>query len=262
MSDTTLDYNIKVIRQYLEGRWGLYAIDAWTFQYRHITSIGIPLDCLAWINPQMNAFLFRAIMQTPVKIDLRAKMAEFLTRVNYPLPIGNWSLDMDSGEIRFKTGLYFGEIQLHPTLIKFAIESVLFFVDKDIYGIISLMYDPNMSITQALNAQPEPSSQDQSIEQIEFEEFIHNYLRSLFLAVDLPEVTNKEIKAFQEYLKQQFGNEFGWGAYDGIPQNERNETALRSRYKAGNLAITANSQAIEIVSAFKVEILRHRTIPE
>jgi hypothetical protein len=37
--------------------------------------------------------------------ELMAELAELLTRANFNLPMGNFELDLDDGEIRFKTAL-------------------------------------------------------------------------------------------------------------------------------------------------------------
>jgi hypothetical protein len=40
-----------------------------------------------------------------VPVDRRTSVAVFLTRANHGLPIGNFELDFDNGEVRYKTSL-------------------------------------------------------------------------------------------------------------------------------------------------------------
>lgn len=49
--------------------------------------------------------LVYSVLAGPVPVERRAAIAEFLTRVNYYMPIGNFEMDYDSGEVRYKTSV-------------------------------------------------------------------------------------------------------------------------------------------------------------
>ena len=49
--------------------------------------------------------------------DVRLGAAELITRINYGLRVGNFELDLDGGEIRFKSSFDFTDIQLSDRLI-------------------------------------------------------------------------------------------------------------------------------------------------
>lgn len=52
----------------------------------------------------------------PLPPEYRGAMAEFLTQVNYALPIGNFEMDFRDGLVRFKTSLSLGEDGCQPPL--------------------------------------------------------------------------------------------------------------------------------------------------
>lgn len=52
-------------------------------------------------NPQ--TMLFLTYLPMKVNEDKRAEVAEYLTRANYGLHVGNFEMDMEDGEVRYKT---------------------------------------------------------------------------------------------------------------------------------------------------------------
>ncbi len=49
--------------------------------------------------------LVYSVMTEDVPAERRAAVAEFLTRVNYVMTIGNFEMDYDDGEVRYKTSV-------------------------------------------------------------------------------------------------------------------------------------------------------------
>ncbi len=52
-------------------------------------------------NP--HTMLFLTYLPMKINEDKRAEVAEFLTRANYGLHVGNFEMDMEDGEVRYKT---------------------------------------------------------------------------------------------------------------------------------------------------------------
>ncbi len=52
-------------------------------------------------NP--NTMLFLTYLPMKINEDKRAEISEFLTRANYGLHVGNFEMDMEDGEVRYKT---------------------------------------------------------------------------------------------------------------------------------------------------------------
>jgi hypothetical protein len=91
----------------LSERWEPRRQDEWSFAFPWVAG-SIPLSCYAQVNPDMCGFIFRAVNPLPVEPAKRPLVGEFIQRANYAQPIGNWAIDLDSGDVRFKNGVYNG----------------------------------------------------------------------------------------------------------------------------------------------------------
>jgi hypothetical protein len=87
---------------------------AYSFVYATEKSI---FPTLVWIRPNFNQLFVHVMLPIRVSQDRRAQVAEFFTRVNFGLPIGNFELNFDTGESRFKSSLDFEGTILLPALI-------------------------------------------------------------------------------------------------------------------------------------------------
>lgn len=61
--------------------------------------------CIANISEENRQFVFYSIFPAYISEQGRAEVMEFITRVNYGLSIGNFELDLQDGEVRFKTSI-------------------------------------------------------------------------------------------------------------------------------------------------------------
>src|SRR5512139_1571922 len=62
-------------------------------------------DCYAQVREEQRQITFYSACTVYAPENKRAAAAEFLTRANYGLASGNFEMDWDTGEIRFKTSL-------------------------------------------------------------------------------------------------------------------------------------------------------------
>jgi hypothetical protein len=127
----------------LSERWEPQRQDEWSFTFPWVAG-SIPLSCYAQVNPDMCGFIFRAINPLPVEPAKRILVGEFIQRANYTQPIGNWAIDLDTGDVRFKNGVYFRGGELSENMIRNVIDSSLFFVYHDIMCIVKLQTGSTM----------------------------------------------------------------------------------------------------------------------
>jgi hypothetical protein len=98
------------------------------------------LRCYTRVRPEMEQVIFYAISPVRVPLEKRLVVAEFITRANYGLPMGNFEMDMEDGEVRFKGSLDFeGEI-LSPNLIRNLIYPVVQTLDLYLPGLLQILY--------------------------------------------------------------------------------------------------------------------------
>ena len=62
--------------------------------------------------------------------ERRAAVAEFLTRANYGLPVGNFEMDLDDGEVRFKTAVDLADALVTDGLIRSLIHANVVLMDR------------------------------------------------------------------------------------------------------------------------------------
>lgn len=96
--------------------------------------------CQARANAEISQVVFYALCPVnapPAKI---AALAEYITRANYDLVIGNFELNFETGQVRFKTSLDVEGTQLTPELVKNLVYANVFLMDKYLPGILKVIY--------------------------------------------------------------------------------------------------------------------------
>jgi hypothetical protein len=98
------------------------------------------LRCYAQIMVNLEQFLFYVVASARVPEEIRSAVAEFLTRANYGMRIGNFELDYSDGEVRYKTSLDFEGEELSFNLIRHAIYPAVLTMDRYLPPLMSVIY--------------------------------------------------------------------------------------------------------------------------
>lgn len=98
------------------------------------------LRCYAIVRVDLEEFLFYAVAPVKVPEDVRTAVAEYLTRANYGLRIGNFELDYSDGEVRYKSSLDFEGQSLTPDLIRNAIYPAVHTMDRYLPGLLRVSF--------------------------------------------------------------------------------------------------------------------------
>ena len=96
--------------------------------------------CYAQAREEQQQFIFYSVCPVNTPVDKRAAMAEFITRANYGLIIGNFELDFEDGEIRYKTSLDAEDLALNATAFKNLVYANVSMMDQYLPGIMSILY--------------------------------------------------------------------------------------------------------------------------
>lgn len=83
------------------------------------------LTGVAVVYTDEDRFVFYIEFNEPFPEERLAELAEFLTRANFGLTIGNFELDYDTARVRFKSSLDFHGIELAPELVRRAIAAAM-----------------------------------------------------------------------------------------------------------------------------------------
>ena len=95
--------------------------------------------CFAQAKEDKEQLLFYSIMESNVPEDKRHAMAEFVTRANYGLQIGNFEMDFSDGEIRYKTSIDVEGGELTVKMIRTLVYVNILMMDRYLPGIRSVL---------------------------------------------------------------------------------------------------------------------------
>ncbi len=105
--------------------------------------------CLARVEESYRQLVFHSLCPLSVPEERRLAAAEFLTRANCGLPLGNFELDFDDGEIRFKTSIDMEDVEPITLLVKHVVYANVIMMDRYLPGIISVVGE-NISPAKAI----------------------------------------------------------------------------------------------------------------
>ena len=98
------------------------------------------VTCFAQVRPDLEQFIFYVVMPVRVPANMRVMVAEYITRANYGLRIGNFEMDFDDGEVRYKSSLDFEGVELTTGLIRNAIYPAVQTMDRYLPGLLSVIF--------------------------------------------------------------------------------------------------------------------------
>jgi hypothetical protein len=98
------------------------------------------LRCYAQIRVDLEQFLFYVIAPIKAPEPMRPAVAEYITRANFGLRIGNFEMDYSDGEVRYKSSLDFEGVDLTPALLKNAVYPAVHTMDFYLPGLLSVLY--------------------------------------------------------------------------------------------------------------------------
>ncbi len=96
--------------------------------------------CFAQAREEHYRFLFYSVCTTNTPEEKRPAMAEFITRANYGMILGNYELDYRDGEVRYKTSIDVEGDELTAALIKQMVYANVQTFDKYLPGVMKVMY--------------------------------------------------------------------------------------------------------------------------
>ena len=85
--------------------------------------------CIAIADQRVGLFIFQSFGPEKVPEKGRAKVAEFLTRINWNFLVGAFGMDYEDGEIRFRTSVDVSDDRLSAALVENAIRANLVVMD-------------------------------------------------------------------------------------------------------------------------------------
>ena len=108
-------------------------------------------SCFAKAEEDKDMMLFYSYCPVKVPENKRPLVGDFLTRANYGLLIGNFEMDYNDGEVRYKTSIDVEGDRLSKALVKRLVYDNLAVMDRYLPGVLSVIYggaSPTEAIAQ------------------------------------------------------------------------------------------------------------------
>jgi hypothetical protein len=105
--------------------------------------------CLARTQEELKQAAFYSYYPVQVPPNKRAALAEFIARANFDMIIGNFELDFNDGEIRFKTSLDVRGDRLTPALVSQMVYANVTAMDQYWSGLEAILVQ-NLSPAEAI----------------------------------------------------------------------------------------------------------------
>lgn len=149
--------------------------DEWDFQWMEglsVLSMGFrgrngSWTCFAQAREVQQQFVFYSVLPVFAIDEKKQAIAEFLTRANYGMIIGNFEMDFEDGEIRYKTSIDVEGAVLSPPLIRQTVYANIIITDRYLPGLMKVLYGqitPSEAIEQIEGADDEDDSDADSPE--------------------------------------------------------------------------------------------------
>jgi hypothetical protein len=117
--------------------------------------------CYAQAREAQGQIVVYSICPLRVPPSQRPLMAEFITRANYGLVVGNFEMDYEDGEVRYKTSLDVEDSEATTELLRHIVYANVTALDRYLPGIIAVLAG-SQSPEEAANAIDETKEPDLS----------------------------------------------------------------------------------------------------
>jgi hypothetical protein len=129
------------VREFLEGDdWHPHRLGEKYIYHVQFSGRNAQQNGYAIIRTDLEQFLFYAVAPVKAPEEVRNAVAEFITRANYGLRIGNFEMDYSDGEIRYKSSLDFEGVELTTALIRMTIYPAVQTMDRYMPGLMRVIY--------------------------------------------------------------------------------------------------------------------------
>ncbi len=94
----------------------------------------------AALRPDLEQLMFYTVAPVKVPEEIRGAVAEFITRANYGLRIGNFEMDYADGEVRYKSSIDFETTELQTHTLMVTIYPAVQTMDHYLPGLMRVIY--------------------------------------------------------------------------------------------------------------------------
>jgi len=130
-----------VLGEFLEADgWHPQQMGEKTFYRVGFSGQSAQVNGFAQVRTDLEQLVFYVMAPVKAPEETRQAVAEYITRANYGLRIGNFEMDFSDGEVRYKGSLDFEDVGLSPELIRHAIYPAVQTMDRYLPGLMRVIY--------------------------------------------------------------------------------------------------------------------------
>lgn len=130
----------RLVEFFEEDDWHFSWLDGLPVLSMGFTGINGKWMCYAQAREEQEQFVFYSVFPVNTPKDRIPAVAEFTARANYGMIIGNFELDFDDGEVRYKTSIDVEGDELTAPLIKQMVYTNVVIMDRYLPGLMSVIY--------------------------------------------------------------------------------------------------------------------------
>jgi hypothetical protein len=123
-----------------EEDWKFEILEGQTLLKFHVQVKSGRLVCYAEAEEDKELVLFFSYLPANVPSDKRAAAAEFITRANHGMRVGNFEMDYRDGEIRYKTSVDVEGGEITHKMIENLLNANLSTMDRYFNGLMTVIY--------------------------------------------------------------------------------------------------------------------------
>ena len=118
-------------------------------------------ECFGRVNEDHEIFVFYTVIPLRVPEAQRLPVAELIARINYGLNVGNFEMDINDGEIRYKTSIDVEGGELTPRMVETLLSVNISTTDRYFPSFTDVMY-AGLTPAEAVGRieRPDPSSRN------------------------------------------------------------------------------------------------------
>jgi hypothetical protein len=150
-----------------EDDWRYRALEEKTIIKFGIQGETADFDCFVDIKLDRHLCILYVIAPNRVPSAKRTQVAEFLTRANYGLILGCFELDMEDGEVRYRTSVQVEDSEMSQAMIKTMIYASIATMEGYYRGLMSIIYGDTTVMEAIKMCEKRPQEPDEIKAQLE-----------------------------------------------------------------------------------------------
>jgi hypothetical protein len=113
--------------------------------------------CLAYAYDERERFVFFSVLPVSVPEEKRTAVAEFLTRANFGMELGNFEMDFEEGDVQFRTSIDIEGGDLTPKMIQNIAYSNVVVADQYLPGLVMVLEGDASPVEAITKVEQQPS---------------------------------------------------------------------------------------------------------